>query len=183
MKKIKVILPLLFILLLTGCGSKFEGTWCKYSDVATTLVILSNDISDDDMNKITEYIKTIKDLKSYDIIDKIEDASKMITIYYKSEDNIDGYEDKLREYNGITKIKSTKQNAVVDELIIKKDTYVYDKSLTSLDAYEYKGKYKVEDNVIELDEGIKFYYKDNFLCYDKDCNNLLIKTKKNSCNG
>ncbi len=181
MKNVKLIIILFLFIIITGCASKFEGTWCKYSDVATSLVILNENISDDNLNKITDYLKTIDDIKSYDVIDKIEDSSKMITIYYKNEDNIEKYEQELKKYSDINSIKSFKQNAVVDELIIKNDSYVYDKSLTTLDAYEYKGNYKINKNIIELDNNFKFYYKDKFLCYDEYCNEILTKSKKSTC--
>ena len=181
MKRVKIGLLLISLIFLSGCSSKFEGIWCKYSDVATTLVILDNDISNDQINKLTDYIKTIENLKSYDIIDKIEDSSKMITIYYKNEDNIALYEERIKAFDGINKIKSTNVNEVVDKLIVKKNDYVLDKSLNDLSANEVKGTYKIENNTLILDNDIKFYYKNKYLCYDDACNSILTKSKTNDC--
>ena len=181
MKRIKVLLMLAILVILSGCTNKFEGTWCKYSDVATTLVILSNDISDNDLNKITTYIAKLSNLKSYDIIDKIEEASKMITIYYKDENKIEVYEKDLKNFTGVKTLKSSKMNTVVDKLVLKNSDYTFGKSLNSLDAQETKGKYKENGNSITLDNGINFYYKDKFLCYDEGCNDLMSKAKGNDC--
>lgn len=168
--------------LLCGCTSKFQGTWCKYSDVATSLVVLDENVSDSDINEIINYIQTIKNLKSYDIIDKIEEASKMITIYYKDEENIEEYQEKLKTYNGVSYIKYNRLNTVLDKLVIKKDSYVFDTSLNSLSASELSGKYEIEKNTLTLDNGTKFYYKNKFLCYDYNCNDILTKAKGNECN-
>lgn len=181
MKRVKIFIILICLFLICGCSSKFEGTWCKYSDVATSLVILKNDINDNEINKITDYIKTIDNLKSYDIIDKIEEASKMITIYYKNEDNISSYEDKIKSFNGVDSIKSTKVNEVVDKLIIKKKEYIYDKSLNNLSATEDKGSYTIDNNTLILDNNTKFYYKNKYLCYDEMCNLVMTKSKTNDC--
>ena len=181
MKRVKLLLIVFSLILLCGCDNKFQGTWCRYSDVATTLVVLTDDISDKQINDITNYIKTISNLKSYDIIDKIEDASKMITIYYKSEDNIDEYEKMIKTFTGINSIKSTKVNEVVDKLVVKKDDYTLGRSLNNLTANEMSGKYKIDNNTLILDDNVKFYYKNKYLCYDQDCNSLLTKSKTNDC--
>ena len=175
MKRIKVLFLILGLVLLSGCGNKFEGTWCKYSDVATTLVILNNDIEDSQIDAITNYIK------SYDIIDRIEEASKMITVYYKSEENITTYENNIKEFNGVNKIKSTRVNEVVDKLVVKKEDYTLGRSLNNLTANEMSGKYKIENNTLLLDDNVKFYYKNKYLCYDEACNNVLTKSKTNDC--
>lgn len=172
---------LVVVIILCGCSNKFEGTWCKYSDVATTLVILSNDISNSDLNKITTYVGKITNLKSYDIIDKIEDASKMITIYYKDDNKIEDYEKELKKFNGVSNLKSSKMNTVVDKLVLKNSKYTFGRSLNSLSAEENSGSYKESGNTLTLDNGMNFYYKDKFLCYDEGCNELLSKAKGNDC--
>ena len=181
MKRVKVILLLSALFIVSACSNKFEGTWCKYSDVATTLIILDENVTDKQIENITNYVKTIDSLKSYDIIDRIEEASKMITIYYKNDENIENYENNIKKYSGITKIKSSKVNEIVDKLVINKDNYVYDKSLNNLSANESKGSYKINNNTLILDSDVKFFYKNKFLCYDEGCNELLTKAKGNDC--
>jgi len=181
MKRVKILIIIFAIFILCGCDNKFHGTWCKYSDVATTLIILTDDVNDSQINEITSYIKTMPNLKSFDIIDKIEEASKMITIYYKNEDNISDYENKINTFGGISRIKSTRVNEVVDKLVVKKEDYILGRELNNLTANEMSGKYKIEDNTLILDDNIKFYYKNKYLCYDKDCNNVLTKSKTNDC--
>jgi len=168
-------------MLTCSCASKYEGTWCKFADVDTTLVILSNDVSEEEINSVIDYIKTIPDLKSYDIINKIEESSKMITIYYKNEDNIKTYEDGLKNFSFINEIKTSKVNIVVDKLKINGDKYVFDTNLDDLSASEVSGTYIDNNNTITLEDNTTFYYKNKFLCYDKDCNNILTKSKNDTC--
>ena len=181
MKKIKVLLLMLFVIFLSGCASKFEGTWCKYSDIPSSLVILSSDISDDELRNVIDYISSIPDLKTYDVIDKIEEASIMITVYYTKDDNINNYDSSLRKYSKVKEVKSSRMNTVVDKLVIGKKDYVYDKSLNDLSASETKGSYTKENNKIILEDGSVFYYKDKFLCYDSSCNEILTKAKGSDC--
>lgn len=181
MKRIKVLLLLIMVGILCGCSSKFEGTWCRFSDVPSTLIILNNDIDDESINNITAYIKTIPNLKSYDIIDKIEDSSKMITVYYKDEEGIDNYENEIKAFSNVARTKSTKLNQVVDKLTINNGKFVYDKDLNDLSAKEEKGSYKEDNNTLILDNNINFYFKDKFLCYDKECSMLLTKAKGSEC--
>ena len=180
-KRIKVLLLIMMVGLVSGCASKFQGTWCRYSDVATSLVILDYDISDEDLYKITEYVKTIENLKSFDVIDKIEEASKMVTIYYKNEDNIEEYQNTLKTYNGVRDIKFTSLNTVLDKLVIKRDSFILDKDLNELNASEIKGTYTIENNTLKLDNNTELYYKNKFLCYDKNCDELLTKAKGAEC--
>ena len=182
MKRIKVLFLVMCIFMLSSCATKFQGTWCKYSDVATSLVILKQDISDSDLQKIVEYIKTIDNLKSFDVIDRIEEASKMITIYYKNEDNIKTYQDTILTYSGVESIKYTSMNTVLDKLVIKRDAYIYDKGLNDLDASEVSGTYNIENNKIILDNNMELYYKNKFLCYDLSCDDILTKAKGAECN-
>ena len=182
MKRIKILGLFLMLVLLTGCQSKYVGTWCRYSDVATTLVIFNDDVSDDQINSVIDYVKTISDLKSYDPIPMIEGASKMLTVYYNSEDNISTYEDNIKVMSGVRQTKSTKVNSPVDKLVVKSNKkYLYDTSLNNLSAMEYNGTYEIDKNELKLDNQMTFYYKNKFLCYDKDCNVILTKSKNLDC--
>ena len=181
MKRVRVLLLVFCLILLCGCDNKFQGTWCKYSDVATTLIILTNDVTDAQINDITEYVKTIPNLKSYDIIEKIEEASKMITVYYKNEDNLDEYDSKIKTFSGINRVKTTRVNEVVDKLVVKKESYTLGRELNNLTANEISGKYKIDNDTLILDDDVNFYYKNKYLCYEKECNNVLTKSKTNDC--
>ncbi len=181
MKRLKIFLLLLVVGMSTGCASKFQGTWCKFAMVPTSLVILDYDISESDLNNIVEYVKTIDNLKSFDVIEKIEEASKMITVYYKNEDNISNYQDNIKKYSGVRDIKYTSLDTVLDKLTIKRDSFIFDKGLNDLSASEITGTYVIENNTLKLDNNTEFYYKDKFLCYDKDCNEILTKAKGAEC--
>ncbi len=181
MKRLKVLLLIFIVCLTTSCASKFQGTWCKYSDVATSLVILDYNISENDLTKIVDYISTIPNLKFYDLIGEIEDASKMITIYYKNEENVDEYQEVIKTYNGVKSIKFTSIDSVLDKLVIKRDSYTYDKDLNDFSVTEVQGTYSIANNKLILDNNLEFYYKNKFLCSDKDCNEILTKAKGNEC--
>lgn len=181
MKKVKILFMVLLSIIMSGCSLNFKGTWCKYSEIPTTLLILKENISETELNDLTSFIKSIDNLKSYDYIDDIEEAYPMITIYYLNKDNIENYESVLSTYNSVSKIKTSKMNSVVERLVIKNNTFTYGTKLNTIYAYETSGKYEIEKNVLTLDDGTKFYYKDKFLCYSEECNDLLIKAKGNEC--
>lgn len=182
MKRIKLLGLIAMIFVLCGCQSKYIGTWCRYSDTPTTLVIFKDDITDEQINKLVEYVKTIEDLKSYDVIPIIEGSSRMLTVYYQKEDNMEKFEEEIKKFEGISQTKSTKVNTPVDKLVIKgNNKYVYDTSLNNLSAMEYNGIYEIDKNVLKLDNETVFYYKNKFLCYDKDCNTILTKSNKTDC--
>ena len=62
MSKFKIIIIGLLTLSLCGCKTKFEGTWCLYNEVATTLIILKDDVSNTDIDNLTSYLNTLEDI-------------------------------------------------------------------------------------------------------------------------
>ena len=181
MKSFKVLLLVIIVCLVSGCASKFQGTWCKFAMTPSSLVILDFDISEEDLDRVIDYVSSLENLKRYDVIDKIEEASKMVTVYYKNEDNIEEYQNIIKSFSGVRDIKYTSLDAVLDKLVIKKDSYVYDSGMNDYSSAEVKGSYTIEDNTITLDNKMVFYYKNKFLCYDKDCSEILTKAKGAEC--
>lgn len=184
MKRFKILLLLIMVSLVSGCASKFQGTWCRFADVPSTLVILNYDISDEEMNNIIDYINSIPDLKRYDDIGKIEEASKMITIYYKSDEHVDEYQGHLGTLPGVRELKFINLNSPLDKLVVKRDTYIFDKDLNDFSVTEIKGSYQIDGNKITLNNNgndLEFYYKNKFLCYDKNCDEILTKAKGSEC--
>lgn len=178
--KLKVLLLSLIVFILCGCQSKFNGTWCLYEEVPSSLIILDKDINDDNLKKITDYLDKISDLSSYDIIDNIESASKMINVYYIKKDNIENYKNDISKLNGVYSFDNKMINKAKEKIIIKGKYYTYDKELNTLYASEIKGKTKKNKNSILIGD-IKFFYKDSFLCADSECNVIFSKSN-NDCN-
>lgn len=182
LKNIKYLLVISLCFLLTGCSKDFIGTWCLYTETPSSLVVLDKDISESDLNKLKEYIENnIKDLKTYDVIDKIEESNQMITIYYTKSDNISAYQEEMSSLSGIDNIIEKELNTSVEKLDITKKDYTYGTQLDTIYAANTNGKYEIKNNIITLDNDTKFYYKDSYLCYDEACSRFLTKSKSGSC--
>lgn len=182
MKNIKYILVIGLCFLLTGCAKDFKGTWCLYTDTPSSLVVLNKDIIDNDLNTIKNFIETdITDLKTYDVIDSIEDSNQMIIIYYLNKDNINKYQDVLSTLNGVDSVTEKELNTPVEELDITSDSYTYGTQLDTVYASNNTGTYKINNNTLTLDTDTLFYYKDSYLCYDKSCSKFLVKSNGSTC--
>lgn len=180
MKKIKGLLIVLVSIILCGCQNKFNGTWCLYTEVPSSLVIFSDNVSNDDISTLTKYLESLKDVVSFDLIDNIESANKMFNIYYTSKDNIESYKEKISKYSFVKTVENKMINKAKEKIIVKDKTFEYGKNLNTLYATEIKGNTIINGNTITLD-GTEFYYKDKFICADKDCTVIFTKSS-NDCN-
>src|SRR5574344_779809 len=182
MKKIKLLSLLLACLCICGCSKKYMGTWCLYTDTPTSLIILKSDVSDSDLTKIKAYIESLSDLKSYDVIPKIEDANQMINVYYQNDENTAKYLAKLSAMSGVESVTNDIKNIATDSIKITSKDYTYGTKLDTKYAFETTGTYKISGNVLTLDSQKKLYYKDSYLCLDETCNTLFSKVSGDSCN-
>ena len=180
MSKIKIFVLGLFLILLCGCESKFEGTWCLYNEVASSLIIINSNASNTDFDNLTSYLNSIKEITSYDIIDGIESADKMINIYYNSKDKAEEYKEKLSKYKAVKSIENKMLNKADEKIVIRDKNYTYGKNLSGLAAKETKGTIKTKGNEVTICNNT-FYYKDSFLCKDKECSVIFTKSNKD-CN-
>ena len=178
--KLKVFILSLIVFLLCGCSNKYNGTWCLYTEIPSSLIILNDDINESNLKTITNYLDKVSDLASYDIIDNIESASKMINVYYIKKDNIDSYKNDISKLKGVKSVENKMINKAKEKIIIAGKYYTYDKELNTLYASEKKGKISKDKKSIIIDD-VKFFYKDNFLCNDVDCNTIYSKSD-NDCN-
>lgn len=179
MKKIAILI--ISLLLLSGCSNKFKGTWCLYSEISTSLVILNDDVTSEQINLINQYIKSLKDVRSFDLVDNIEEANKMINIYYMDKTNVESYENRLRTYKGVKRVENKILNQAKEKLVLSKDSYVYGINLNTEYSTETNGTYRIEEDTVILDHKNEFYFKNRFLCKDKDCNVIFTKSNKKSC--
>ena len=182
MKGIKSIVLLMIVGLLCSCSNKIIGTWCLYTEVPSSLIILESTVTDQDIQELNKYLDSLSNIKSHDLIDRIEDANKMVNVYYTSKDNLDTYEKMIKTFKFVKKVENNMLNQAIEKLLIVGNDYTYSTNMLSLDTKEYKGIYKFNNNILELEDNTKFYYKDKFLCYDNECNKILTKSKSNLCN-
>ena len=71
MKKILMMILVLFsIMLLTGCGNKYEGYWCRYADTATIVILLDDNITTSEKDELIKTITSYDNLLSYTYYDK-----------------------------------------------------------------------------------------------------------------
>lgn len=167
-------------ILLCGCQNKFNGTWCLYTEVPSSLIIFNDNVSDSDVGTITNYLDTLKDVSSFDLIDNIESANKMLNIYYFNKDNIESYKEKISKYSFVKSVENKMINKAKEKIVINDKSFVYGKNLNTLYAVEIKGSIKTKKDTLTLD-GTDFYYKDKFICGDLECNTIYSKSN-NDCN-
>ena len=63
MDNIKKIILVLGVILLCGC-SKIDGAWCSYTETFSSLVITSDDITQEQLNNVVKTISKLENLKS-----------------------------------------------------------------------------------------------------------------------
>jgi hypothetical protein len=182
LKKLECLGLILFVFLLSGCAKDFQGTWCLYTETPSSLVILKSDISDNELTKIKDYLNSLSNLKSFDVINNIEEAYQMINVYYTSKDNISDIESKLQSLSGIASVTDKTLNTPKEELVITNDNYTYGINLDNISASESTGKYTIKNNTLTLDNNNKFYYKDKYLCNDQTCTVIYTKANGSTCN-
>lgn len=182
MKKLECLFLILFIFLLSGCVKDFKGTWCLYTETPSSLVILNSDISANDLTKIKDYLNKVSNLKSFDVINNIDDANQMINVYYTNTDNIGDVESTLQTFNGVTSVTDKTLNTPKEQLIITSDNYTYGINLDNINATESTGKYTIKNNKLTLDNNNVFYYKDKYLCNDNTCSIIYTKVNGSTCN-
>ena len=182
MKKMAILI--LLFLILTGCKSKYYGTWCKYVQTYSVYGIVKVEISDKEKNEIIKFIKNLDNLKSYDYLDDIDDAKGMFVIYLSNNDDIDIIKTKLKDFAIIYEAGIKDIESVNEELIINKNgTLEYNYNLTEPSSNTITSKFTIEDYMIKLDDhDLKFYLKDDFICKEFTCETIYIKSSGKTCN-
>ena len=59
---IKTLLLIITILLISGCGPKYKGYWCRYQETSTIVVLLNKDHTESQKNKISQVINKFEDI-------------------------------------------------------------------------------------------------------------------------
>ena len=81
MDNIKKIILVLGVILLCGC-SKIDGAWCSYTETFSSLVITSDDITQEQLNNVVKTISKLENLKSYDVVEYLDNGNPVINIYF-----------------------------------------------------------------------------------------------------
>lgn len=189
-KSLMMILALFAIMLLAGCGNKYEGYWCRYTDTATIVVLLDDNISDTEKEELIKTITSYDNLLSYTYYDKTifdEAEDEIYNSYFVSFNSTDGvttYIEQLAKMPGV--LDATQNSAKANfELyhLDKKNQYTYSNSDEALEEDIIKGKYKVKNGVITFtpndnDKTSLLYIKDGHLCGDSQCTIIYAKSNE-----
>ena len=191
--KMKLIIILFLLVILTGCNNKYVGYWCKYNETATIVILLNDDITAEDKAKIEEKGATYDNLISssyYSKEDYKEQLNSNDEIYssyvfsFSSHDSIGSYVDELKTMSGVKEAKqsSAKNNMSLYELK-SNGTFTYTDSDEATKKDLITGKYKIEKGIIRLmpnnDKVRILYTKNGRLCEDTDCNKIYSHGKDN----
>ena len=200
-RSIKLLVLVICVLLLTGCGNKYKGYWCNYKELATIVIQLKDDHTEGNVEDIEKKSATYDNVSSTNYITREDYAKEQnlniddldihdtFVIYFSSMDSIGTYMEELENMKGVL---------AVDQNYAKADLSLYNlKSwgkYTFTDSDEYrdedleKGTYRIKKGVITFTpSGEKkatkmLYIKDNHLCGDADCNEIYA-TSNDTCSG
>ena len=193
---IKTICLLVIMISITACNNKYVGYWCKYSETATIVVLLKDDITEEQKNNVEEKAKNYENIAGTNYYSKEDykeimknDADEIYATFvftFSSHDSITTYIEELKTLPGV---KEASQSNVKSDMALyelkSNGTYTYKNSDEALEKDIIKGKYKVEKGIIRFTpEKNKndihiLYTKNERLCEDTDCNKIYAKGKDN----
>ena len=193
MKKVLLVISLLFIVLLGGCGKKdYYGYWCKYDETATIVILLEDNITEAQKSAIEAKINGFDNIVSSNYYSKehygVEDIYANYVVSFSSFDSISTYVDELNKMGGVNEAKqvNAKQNISLYNLE-KGGKYTFTNSDEAKEEDIIEGKWKYKRGVIIFTpssinaDDILLYTKDGHLCSDADCTKIYFKSDK-SCN-
>lgn len=193
--KLKLIIIVFFLIILTGCNNKYTGFWCKYNETATIVILLNDDITEEDKAKIEEKGATFENLTAtnyyskQDYQEQLKTNDEIFATYvfsFSSHDSIGTYIEELKTMSGVKEAKqsSAKNNMSLYELK-SNGTYTFKDSDEASKKDIVTGKYKIEKGIIKLTpdkdstKTILLYTKNDRLCEDTDCNKIYSHGKDN----
>lgn len=181
MKKIRLVILMIGILIITGC-SKLEGTWCTYTETYSSLVLTDNSITSEQLDNIKKVVANLEYLKSFDVVDDLESGNPVINIYFNVKEGMDNSEALLNNLKGVKRVEKKSFEIPKEKLIIDKNSYVYGTNLDNVDAFLNEGEAILnKDEVYLKEDDLTFYYRDNLLCKDLECNNTFQKSRNKDC--
>ena len=110
MDNIKKIILVLGVILLCGC-SKIDGAWCSYTETFSSLVITSDDITQEQLNNVVKTISKLENLKSS--LRVLQERKKYTKETSVLKDSVDNLNKTLLDIE--TKINNLNNNIIINE--------------------------------------------------------------------
>lgn len=193
-KKGYIILIFILCLLLTGCNNKYQGYWCRYSETATIVVLLKDNITENEKNTVLEKINNFTNLDTISFYNE-ENYKEIIgttegnlydayVISFTSHDSIGTYVDELNELDGVAEATQNSAKSNIELYHIDKNKKY---SFTDSDEAEaddlISGKYNIKNGVItfkpdDSSNTTMLYIKDEHLCGDVECTKIFAKSNE-----
>ena len=183
------------MLFLTGCNNKYVGYWCKYNELATIVVLLNDDISEENKKAIEEKSAEYDNLTATNYYSK-EDYQKVVgndkeiyaayVLSFSSHDSIGTYIEELKQLPGVKDASQSNAKSNMSLYELKSDgTYTYKDSDEASKSDIVTGKYKISKGIIKFtpSKGDKvriLYTKNERLCEDTDCN-IIYSSGTTNC--
>ena len=197
MKKFKTIIMFLLLLTICSCGNKkYVGYWCNYSETATIVVLLNDNITAGQKMNIENAVNKYINLTSLNYISKEEYAKELgqdvntIDIYanyyltFNSMESIGTYVDELSKMPGVHEAKQSSAKSNITLYNLQKDnSYTFTNSDEANKADIEHGTYKVKKGVItftksDSNETRLLYIKSDHLCGDAECNTIYAQSNE-----
>lgn len=193
-KRINIIVLIIMVLTLTGCGNKYKGYWCQYTETATIDVQLDYNVTDDQRKNIEEKINTFENITSlnhYTKDDYMEelgnqdgdlDIHENFVVLFDSIDSIGTYIEELEKMDGVYQAVQSNAKTNISLYNIKKGgKYTFTNSDEAEENDLINGKYKIKTGVITFtpdnnSETKLLYIKDNHLCGDVNCTQIYAQS-------
>ena len=190
----KILLILILLLVLTGCNNKYVGYWCKYNEVATIVVLLNDDITEEQKKNIEEkasdYVNyTGSSYYSKEDYKKVLDNDDIYATYVLSFSSFESIGTYIKEIKTLPGVKDAKQSNAKSNMSLyelkSNNTYSYKDSDEAKGKDIIEGKYKISKGIIKFtpNDGGKvklLYIKNDRLCEDTDCN-IIYSNGKDNC--
>ena len=195
MKKIKFLLLICTVLLISGCGPKYKGYWCRYQETSTIVVLLERDHTTAQKDKVSQTINKFEDIDSLNYYTREDYANEIggnandMDIYdtyvvtFSSNNNIGTYIDELAKLKGVKEAKQSNAKTDISLYhIISSKRYTYTNSDEAKEEDLVTGKYKDKDGVLTfVPNNTKLqtkmlYVKDGLICEDAQCKNIYFKS-------
>lgn len=199
MKRIKILLMITCLLLITGCGPKYKGYWCRYQEASTVVVLLEKNHTEAQKNKISDTINKFEDIDALhyytredyanEIGGNVEDMDIYDTyvVSFSSNNSIGTYIEELNKLGGVKEAKQS--NAKTDMSLyhfISSRRYTYANSDEAKEEDLVTGIYKEKDGVLTFipdNAQLKttmLYLKDGLICEDSMCKKIYFRSD-NKC--
>lgn len=203
MKKKIIILTILVLICIniTGCGNKYKGYWCNYTETSTIVVLLNRENTSDSRKQIEKKINNFENLESYHYYSRDDYAAELgentdnLDIYdtyvisFNSMDHIGTYREELEKTKDVRSAEQSNAKTNISLYNIKNwGKYTFTNSDEASESELEKGKYKLKNGVItfkpekDSEKTTLLYTKDGLLCGDADCTKIYARSNS-TCSG